>query len=128
MAPELEIPILAVDDYQTLLRIASELLSQLGYRNVDVARDVDEALAKLRAKSYRLVISDWTMQPRDGLELLKEIRAAPGGDEIRFILVTAEARAERLEAARLAGADAHLIKPFNRTQLLAAIERVFEPK
>ena len=92
MAPELDIPILAVDDYQTMLRVVCELSSQLGYRNVDVARDVDGALDKLRAKSYALVICDWTMEPRGGLDLLKEIRDLPDGADIRFVLVTPGAR------------------------------------
>ena len=66
------------------------------------------------------------MEPRGGLDLLKEIRDLPDGADIRFVLVTPGAREPRLEAARLAGADAHLIKPFNRKQLLATIEQVFE--
>ena len=68
-------PVLIVDDYKTMLRIIRNLLKQLEFDNVEEATDGQEALAKLRAGHFGLVISDWNMQPMTGLDLLKEVRA-----------------------------------------------------
>ena len=55
--------VLIVDDYKTMLRIIRNLLKQLEFDNVEEATDGQEALAKLRAGQFGLVISDWNMQP-----------------------------------------------------------------
>ncbi len=75
MALDLSMPILVVDDYQTMVRIIRNLLKQLGFEDVDDACDGTTALAKLKQKKYGLVISDWNMEPMTGYELLREVRA-----------------------------------------------------
>jgi two-component system chemotaxis response regulator CheY len=52
------VPILVVDDYQTMVRIIRNLLKQLGFEDVDEASDGSEALAKMRERKYGLIISD----------------------------------------------------------------------
>src|SRR5690242_16185689 len=63
MAVDLSMPILVVDDYNTMIRIIRNLLKQLGFEDIDDASDGSAALAKLREKKYGLVISDWNMEP-----------------------------------------------------------------
>ncbi len=75
MAVDLSMPILVVDDYATMIRIIRNLLRQLGFENVDEASDGRAALAKLRARKFGLVISDWNMEPMTGYELLLAVRA-----------------------------------------------------
>ena len=58
-----------------MIRIARNLLKQLGFDNVDEAAGGSSALAKMREKPYDLVISDWNMEPMSGYDLLREIRA-----------------------------------------------------
>src|SRR6476659_5717347 len=74
MALDLSMPILVVDDYQTMVRIIRNLLKQLGFEDVDDASDGTTALAKLKQKKYGLVISDWNMEPMTGYELLRHVR------------------------------------------------------
>ena len=69
MAVNMDMQILVVDDYKTMIRIIRNLLKQLGFNNVDDAADGSEALQKLRGKKYDLVISDWNMEPMTGYEL-----------------------------------------------------------
>jgi two-component system chemotaxis response regulator CheY len=116
--------ILIVDDYRTMRRIVRNLLDQLGFHHVDEAEDGESALAKLQTGSYGLVISDWNMAPMDGLELLQQVRADPALRTIRFIMVTAQSRAERVAAATEAGVDGYIIKPFNAEDLDQQIARV----
>jgi two-component system, chemotaxis family, chemotaxis protein CheY len=60
MAIELAMPILIVDDYNTMVRIIRNLLKQLGFQNVDDASEGSTALQKLQQKKYGLVISHGT--------------------------------------------------------------------
>ena len=79
MAVDLSMPILVVDDYNTMVRIIRNLLHQLGFEDIDAAPDGSAALAKMRDRKYGLVISDWNMEPMTGYELLKQMRAEEGG-------------------------------------------------
>jgi two-component system chemotaxis response regulator CheY len=88
--------ILIVDDYKTMLRIIRNLLKQLGFNNVDEATDGSAALQKLRAKDYDLVISDWNMEPMSGLDLLKEVRADTKLNKLPFVMITAESKTENV--------------------------------
>lgn len=110
-------PVLIVDDYKTMLRIIRNLLKQLGFQNIEEASDGNQALKKLRDKRYGLVISDWNMRPMMGMELLRQVRADAHLDEVPFVMIAAENKAENAKAARRAGANAYLVKPFNAVTL-----------
>jgi len=116
--------ILIVDDYKTMLRIIRNLLKQLDFDNVEEASDGAEALAKLRAGHFGLVISDWNMEPMTGLELLKEVRADQRLKNLPFIMITAESKTENVIAAKQAGVSNYIVKPFNAETLREKIEKV----
>ena len=125
MAIDMSMPVLVVDDYNTMIRIIRNLLKQLGFEDVDDASDGSAALAKLRGKRYGLVISDWNMEPMTGYELLKEVRADPGLNKTPFIMVTAESKTENVIAAKKAGVNNYIVKPFNAATLKSKIDSVF---
>jgi two-component system chemotaxis response regulator CheY len=125
MAVDLSMPVLVVDDYSTMIRILRNLLKQLGFDDIDDAPDGSMALAKMRAKRYGLVISDWNMEPMTGYELLKEIRSDPHLSPTPFIMVTAESKTENVIAAKKAGVNNYIVKPFNAQTLKSKIEAVF---
>ena len=125
MAVDLSMPILVVDDYNTMIRIIRNLLKQLGFEDIDDASDGSAALDKLREKRYGLVISDWNMEPMTGYELLKEVRADPGLSKTPFIMVTAESKTENVIAAKKAGVSNYIVKPFNAQTLKSKIDAVF---
>ena len=124
MAVDQKMPILIVDDYKTMLRIIRNLLKQLGFDNVDEATDGSEALAKLRGKEYSLVISDWNMEPMTGYQLLKEVRSDTKLKETPFIMVTAESKTENVIAAKKAGVNNYIVKPFNAATLKTKMSSV----
>jgi two-component system, chemotaxis family, chemotaxis protein CheY len=125
MAVDLSMPILVVDDYNTMIRIIRNLLKQLGFEDIDDATDGSAALGKMREKRYGLVISDWNMEPMTGYELLKEVRGDPGLSKTPFIMVTAESKTENVIAAKKAGVNNYIVKPFNAQTLRTKIEAVF---
>jgi two-component system chemotaxis response regulator CheY len=125
MAVDLSMPVLVVDDYNTMIRIICNLLKQLGYQNIDNATDGATALAKLRAGRYGLVISDWNMEPMSGYDLLKEVRADAQLSKTPFIMITAESKTENVIAAKRAGVNNYIVKPFNAQTLQTKIAAVF---
>jgi two-component system chemotaxis response regulator CheY len=124
MAIDKAMKVLIVDDYKTMLRIIRNLLKQIDFNNVEEASDGGEALEKLRAGSFGLVISDWNMQPMTGLQLLQEVRADARLKPLPFIMITAESKTENVIAAKQAGVSNYIVKPFNAETLRDKIEKV----
>jgi two-component system, chemotaxis family, chemotaxis protein CheY len=124
MAVDMKMNVLIVDDYKTMLRIVGNLLKQLGFSNIDEATDGASALEKLRQKPYGLVISDWNMEPMTGLQLLKEVRSDIKLKTVPFIMVTAESKTENVVAAKQAGVNNYIVKPFNAATLKMKISSV----
>jgi two-component system chemotaxis response regulator CheY len=124
MAVDMKMNVLIVDDYKTMLRIVGNLLKQLGFSNIDEATDGATALEKMRQKPYGLVISDWNMEPMTGLQLLKEVRSDIKLKSVPFIMVTAESKTENVVAAKQAGVNNYIVKPFNAATLKQKIASV----
>ena len=111
MSVPMSMPILVVDDYSTMVRIVRNLLRQLGFQNVDDAADGAGALAKMRARPYGLVISDWAMRGETGGDLLDEVRADAALRDTPVLMLTP---GEGNDAASDAPC---LSKPFNAAAL-----------
>jgi len=125
MALDPSMPVLVVDDYGTMVRIIRNLLRQIGFADVDDAKDGTTALEKLHSRRYGLVISDWNMEPMTGYDLLREVRADPNLATTPFIMITAESKTENVIAAKKAGVNNYIVKPFNAATLKTKIEAVF---
>jgi len=124
MAVDKNMPVLIVDDYKTMLRIVRNLLRQLGFNNVEEATDGAAALAKARQQNFGLIISDWNMEPMTGLQLLKEVRADDSLKGTPFIMITAESKTENVVAAKQAGVNNYIVKPFNAETLKTKMSAV----
>jgi two-component system chemotaxis response regulator CheY len=126
MTVNTDMNVMIVDDYKTMLRVIRNLLSQINFKNVDEASDGGQALELLRHKPYGLIISDWNMEPMSGLDLLKNVRQAPEKNinSIPFIMVTAENKMENVVAAKQAGVNNYIVKPFSAEILKSKIAAV----
>ncbi|PKP68264.1 MAG: two-component system response regulator [Alphaproteobacteria bacterium HGW-Alphaproteobacteria-5] len=124
MAVDMKMPILIVDDYKTMLRIVRNLLNKLGFSDIDEATDGTDALTKLKSRRYGLIISDWNMQPMTGYELLQKVRANESTKTLPFVMVTAESKVENVVAARKAGVNNYIIKPFSAEVLKVKLKTV----
>ena len=125
MALDPSMPVLVVDDYKMMIRIIRNLLKQLGFANVDEASDGTAALNMMREKDYGLIIPDWNMEPMTGYELLREVRADDRLSRTPFIMVTAESKTDNVIAAKKAGVNNYIIKPFNAATLKSKIDAIF---
>ena len=123
-AVDLNMPVLIVDDYQTMLRTMGRLLRTLGFEDIEQASDGHRALEKLRERPYGLVISGWNMVPMSGLDLVRHMRGNAHLAQVRFVVVSSDDTAETMAAAKQAGASEFIVKPFCAATLrdrLAAI-------
>ena len=117
-------PILIVDDQVKLVRLVTELMNRLGFPEVDGVTDGAQALEQLRSRRYGLVISDLDMEPMDGIQLLREIRADDALLNTPFILTETSFSFEDINVAHLAGADAFILKPFDLALLKTKLKQV----
>ena len=127
MAVDMNMKILIVDDYKTMLRIVRNLLRQLNFTDIDEATDGSMALSMLKQAKYDLVISDWNMEPMTGIELLREVRSNDSLKHIHFIMITAESKTENVVLAKQAGVSNYIVKPFNAETLKMKLVSVLGP-
>jgi len=114
--------VLVVDDEANMRRVLEIMLSRRGYRTLS-AEDGRQALAMAQEHPVDLVISDLRMPGMNGIELLRELRAA--GNDLPLIIITAQGSIESaVEAMRLGACD-YLLRPFDNEALDLAIGRVF---
>ena len=120
MVIDSSMPVLVVDDSDTMFRIVRKLLNQIGIENVDHATDGRVALSKMQEKSYRLVVTDCNMQPMSGYELLREIRIDDGLTTTSVLLMTADSSVARMVSET--ETTQYLVKPFSAQALKAKID------
>jgi two-component system chemotaxis response regulator CheY len=119
---DLNTHILIVDDQKTMLRIIHSLLDQIGFKYVVEATSGPRALELMQEQKFGLILSDWNMEPMSGIDFLKTVRAS--GNNVPFIMITAESSAENVVLAKQAGVNNYIIKPFNADTLKTKIESV----
>jgi chemotaxis signal transduction protein/CheY-like chemotaxis protein len=119
-----EIKILLAEDAKIMRRIEIKALNELGYSNIIEANDGAEAI-ELLDESIDLIISDWNMPNKSGLELLTWVRADEKFKKTPFLMATAQSDKEHLKKAEDAGTNGFIAKPFANDELKDAIDRAF---
>ncbi|MCJ7633019.1 PAS domain S-box protein, partial [Candidatus Bathyarchaeota archaeon] len=102
------IRVLHVDDDISFLKTAKPILEMQGAFQVDTASSVEEATEKMKENKYDVVISDYQMPGKDGLQFLKELRNS--GNNISFVIITGKGREEAAIKALNLGADGYFNK------------------
>ena len=125
MRVDYSVPVLVIDDEQVMIDLTRRVLGTIGFEQVDHALTGENALDLLRRRKYQLVISDLLMKPISGLQILRTIRQDPDLRNTPFLLMTASLESEAVKAAKLAGADTYLLKPFTPRQLRAKLNEIF---
>ena len=122
--PNRQLKILLVDDQRSIRDLARFTLEQAGLTDIEEASDGSKALQIVRAGNIDLIISDWNMEPMDGLQLLKTIRADSKIGQTPFIMMTAQADKKYVQMAAEAGVNNYVVKPFNAETVKKKIEQV----
>jgi PAS domain S-box-containing protein len=104
--------ILLVEDHPGSRRNLQRLIAKRGH-DVTAVGSAEEAEAALASETFPFLILDWMLPGKSGVDLCRELRAGPHGDEMFILLVTAKADTEDLEQALEAGANDYLTKPLD---------------
>ncbi|MCC5909777.1 MAG: response regulator transcription factor [Clostridiaceae bacterium] len=108
---------LLVEDEQILAKNIAFFLEREGYE-VDIKHDGEAGWASYLLKAYDLILLDWTLPKKDGLELCREIRKK---SNVPIIMITAKSEIlDKIIGLEL-GADDYIVKPFDLRELLARI-------
>jgi len=115
--------ILVVDDELHVRILYSRVLEKEGYK-VDCVASGGEALEKLAAESFDLVVTDLKMNGVDGLEVVKQGKVV--SPKVPFILISGYGTAQTAVTAAQEGADIFLMKPIDIADLKAAVKEALD--
>jgi two-component system, chemotaxis family, chemotaxis protein CheY len=115
--------ILIVDDSASLRQVVSIALKGAGYDVIE-ACDGKDGLTKLRGQKINLVISDVNMPNMDGITFVREMKKLPEFKFTPVIMLTTEGQESKKQEGQAAGAKAWVVKPFQPTQMLAAVGKL----
>lgn len=121
----METVILAVDDSNTMRQMVAHVLRQGRYVVLEAA-DGETALALARTEAVDAVLTDHHLPGMDGLDLVRALRALPDHERTPIVVLTTERSEALRDAARAAGANAWMVKPFDPERLLQVFGRVLE--
>lgn len=120
-----DITLLLVDDQKGIRLLARRALEEAGIRHIREAVNGEEALKILNEDgAIDLIISDWNMQPVDGIELLTAMRADSRFAALPFIIMTGQFDEDQERTVSKAGANSWVNKPFTAEAVKEQIERV----
>jgi len=115
--------ILAVDDSASMRQMVSFTLKGAGYNVVEAVDGVD-ALNKAKAQTFDCIVTDVNMPNKDGITLIKELRALSNYKFTPMLMLTTESGMDKKQQGKEAGATGWIVKPFNPDQLLKTINKV----
>jgi two-component system chemotaxis response regulator CheY len=113
--------VLVVDDSGTMRKIIIRSLNAVGYTDIVEAADGCDGLVAFQKDSFDLVMTDWNMPNKSGLDLASDIRAT--GSTVPIFMVTTEGEKARVLEALKAGVTDYLIKPFSADVLRDKLDK-----
>jgi two-component system chemotaxis response regulator CheY len=113
--------VLVADDSSTMRKIILRSLSAVGIPSAIEAADGEEAINLFQPGEFDLVLTDWNMPRKNGLEVIQEIRKQD--TDVTIIMVTTEAEKSRVLEAIQAGVSDYLVKPFTADTLREKLEK-----
>ena len=122
------IKVLIVDDSPTMRRILVNTVIKAGYPNLQEAEDGRDALAKMMAGKFDLLMTDWNMPNMCGLELVQAVRADANLKGIPILMVTTRNLKEDIIIAIKSGVNGYIVKPFDAKTLNAKINEIMAQK
>ncbi len=128
-APETRI--LVVDDMLTMRKMVKKALTSIGFSNIVEAPDGEQAWKKVQDAAglgapFQLIISDWNMPNKKGIDLLKDVRGYEQTKNTPFLLLTAESEKAQVIEAVTAGVSEYIIKPFNKEGLEVKLQNAYK--
>ena len=119
-----DLKILIVDNSPTMRRILANTAVKAGYSDIKEAEDGKDALAKLLAGDFDLLMTDWNIPLMSGLKLTEAVRAEEKLKKIPILMITTRNIKEDIVNAIKSGVNGYIIKPFDAKTLNEKIVEV----
>jgi len=113
--------VLVADDSGIMRKIIIRSLNSVGVTDIVEAANGQVAIDKFKQTPVDLILTDWNMPEKSGLDVVVEIRAT--GSQVPIIMVTTEAQKGQVIAAFQAGVNDYLTKPFEADDLRAKLDK-----
>jgi two-component system, chemotaxis family, chemotaxis protein CheY len=113
--------VLVADDSGTMRKIIIRSLNAVGIQDVVEAVDGQEAFTKFQSEIFDLVMTDWNMPNKNGLDLVKDIRNEKS--TVPVVMITTEGEKSRVLEAIQAGVSDYLLKPFTSDTLREKLDK-----
>ncbi len=122
------IKFLIVEDNKFMQTVIRRVLAALGAKDVRESNDGADALKVLKTFHADIIITDWAMEPLDGIELTHMIRTASDSANpyVPIIMLTAYSEINRIVEARDSGVNEFVVKPISVNTLYSRIQAVIE--
>lgn len=119
--------VLVIDDDDMIIRIIVHILNEMGFSSIETTSSPETGLALIlegesMGNGFDLVLCDWVMPGKTGIEILREVRAA--NYSTPFIMLTANVTKDAVQEAAKLGVDAYLGKPFTIDQVQRKVKSV----
>lgn len=120
--------IMVVEDDPSMRILLRDMLSAFGVENIVAVSEGTKAFAELRHFAADIIITDWVMEPLDGLEFTNLVRKAPDSPNpfVPIIMLTSQGAFERVRQARDTGVTEFLVKPVTAQSLYNRIANVIQ--
>lgn len=118
--------ILVVDDSASMRQVVGIVLRGVGYEVLEGV-DGQDGLSKLNGRRIHLIISDVNMPKMDGITFVREAKKLPAYKFTPIIILTTESQESEKLQGQAAGAKAWMVKPFQPSQMLAAVSKLILP-
>ena len=119
-----DLKILIVDASPTMRRILINTIQKAGYTHVQDAEDGKDALAKLMAGDFDLLMTEWNMPNMNGLELVQAVRTEKKLKNIPVLMITTRNMKKDIVHAIKTGVNGYIVKPFDTKTLSAKIVEI----
>jgi two-component system chemotaxis response regulator CheY len=119
-----KLEVLVIDDMSSMRLMIKAVLRDMGVESIAQAGDGEKALEVLAGRKFGLVICDWDMPKKTGIEVLQALRGGDRQPDLPFIMLTANSDRQHVMQAIQSGVSDYLAKPFQPQALVEKIERV----
>jgi two-component system chemotaxis response regulator CheY len=115
--------VLAVDDSPSIRAMVTLVLKSAGF-DVTEAASGDDGLAKAKAETFNLILTDQNMPGMDGVTLVRNLRQLGHCKATPILILTTESSDAMKAQGKAAGATGWLVKPFDPDKLIAVVNKV----
>jgi DNA-binding response OmpR family regulator len=122
-----DLAVLVIDDHMIIRQVLEQNLRSMGFTQIEVVADYDQARGKMKARRHDIIFVDWILPgSKSGYALVQECRAEREFDDVAFVMVTTESDERHMVEALKAGATSYITKPVTPNAFQEKVGKVLD--